>query len=360
MHGASGHIAMGAGRRIPGRSVERLPDDPVEPAGRVGPMTRLRSASSADRTDDRFCERCGNQADPATTLSRVGLTTRRACGLHACQRCWARSVGWRPACGVSMVAMPLQRSLPTEQRRDGVAGVLPVAAAASTLGGRKRPNRRSRLPAFAAAGAAFVVAATAFAFVSGVTLLPTGGVAGVTGTPGAAGLGSARVRRSDSLLDRAEPVRHRCDGNRFGRDAPARTDRRAEATGRDSGTRPGGIRNGPTPTRAPTAAPRTDPTPRPTPRAHPPADATLHAGSHAVHRDGAEPRGPAPERGGPDLECRRLHRDRHCVERARELPDREPGSDAGIQLPVRRRRHDRTVTDRAFLRPARRAGSAPR
>ena len=93
-------------------------------------MTRLRPASSADRTDDRFCERCGNQADPATTLSRVGLTTCRACGLHACQRCWARSVGWCPACGVSMVAMPLQRSLPAEQRQGGHAAVLPVAGAA--------------------------------------------------------------------------------------------------------------------------------------------------------------------------------------------------------------------------------------
>ena len=111
-------------------------------------MTRLRPASSADRTDDRFCERCGNQADPATTLSRLGLTTCRSCGLHACQRCWARSVGWCPACGVSMVATPLLRSLPAAQRRDGAVLAAPAAAAAVAAGPRRA---RSRLPAFAAA-----------------------------------------------------------------------------------------------------------------------------------------------------------------------------------------------------------------
>ncbi len=52
----------------------------------------------------------------------MGLTTCRACGIHACQRCWARSVGWCPACGVSMVATPLLRTLPAEQRRAATVG----------------------------------------------------------------------------------------------------------------------------------------------------------------------------------------------------------------------------------------------
>jgi hypothetical protein len=195
-------------------------------------MTRLRPASSADRTNERFCERCGNQTDPATTLSRVGLTTCRSCGLHACQRCWARSVGWCPACGVSMVAMPLQRSLPSKQRQDSGAGVLPVAAAASTLAARPR---RNRLPAFVAAGAAFVVAATAFAFVSGFPLRPTGGVAGATGTPGA-WAGWLRPRGSTPSSMDSGGIRHESTGTvqaRRGRGPPGRGQR-------EPGNGPGG------------------------------------------------------------------------------------------------------------------------
>ena len=204
----------------------------------------------------------------------MGLTTCRACGLHACQRCWARSVGWCPACGVSMVATPLLRSLPTEQRRDGVAGASPAAAAASTLGGR---SGRGRLPAFAAAGAAFVVAATAFAFVSGVPLGPTGGVAGATGTPGAAGLGGLGFGgpTASGPTGRARPAQVRREPLRARRPGPA--DRRAEATGGTPGTRhrgSGATRAhararrpcpGPTRPRGPPRGPRRQADARPTP-----------------------------------------------------------------------------------------------
>ena len=80
---------------------------------------------------------------------------------------------------------------------------------------------------FAAAGAAFVVAATAFAFVFGVP--PSGGVAGVTGTP-AAVLGGFAFAGPSASSRRVEPVRPGFDGNRRGPDPQARPDRRAEAT----------------------------------------------------------------------------------------------------------------------------------
>jgi len=244
-------------------------------------MTRLRAASSADRTNDRFCERCGNQADPATTLSRVGLTTCRVCGLHACQRCWARSVGWCPACGASMVATPLLRSLPAAQRRDGAAR--PVPAAVLPPGSQPHPRRaRSRLPVLAAAGAAAVVAATAFAFVFGVPIGPTGGVAGVTGTPGAAGLGGLGLGNptpsSAGSPSGATP--------RPGR-TPAPTPRRG--TPGAALAVPDPTPRAPDPTTAPTPRRTPRPTPRPTPRSTPAPTRCVAIAPNLVgqHRNGA-------------------------------------------------------------------------
>jgi len=235
-------------------------------------MIHRRAASSADRMDDRFCERCGNLADPQTTLTRTGLTACQACGIHACQQCWARSAGWCPGCGVSIAAAPLLRYLPAQRQRapgETASGAVPSAPPPAATPGKR--SARSRLPAIAAAGGALLVTVTVFAFVFAVPLGPSGGVAGATGTPGASGLDGVGV---------ASPV---ASQDAIGSD-PSATDRARTGSGATTGsgtttpTEPGGgapppqvtpdptgSTPAPTPTPDATAAPTPHPTPKPTP-----------------------------------------------------------------------------------------------
>ena len=135
----------------------------------------------------------------------------------------------------------------------------------------------------------------------GVPLRPTGGVAGVTGTPGATALGAFGVTAPISSAAEGSSASGTASTGtaagatpRPGRTAAPRSARR------DPGTAPAGPA-GPGPTRAPTAAPKPDRPRRANAQAHPRPDAALHARAHAVCRDGTEPRGPAPQRGRPDL-----------------------------------------------------------
>jgi hypothetical protein len=219
-------------------------------------MIRARIQAAADRPDDRFCERCGNPAGPRTTLTRAGLTTCQACGIHACERCWARSAGWCPACGVSIVAAPLQRTLPSEKwRAGGVGAATPrMSGAAAATAGRR--SSRGRLPAVAAAGAALVVTATAFAVMFGVPLGPNGGVAGVTGTPGVSGLDGGGI---------ATPVASQ-DGIVSDPSATERPRTGSGTTGAGAEPPlPGGGTQPPRPTPAPRVTPRPTTKPKPTP-----------------------------------------------------------------------------------------------
>src|SRR3954471_10172194 len=134
------------------------------------------AARSADGAPDLFCERCGSPAGPDGGLQRVGLSTCQACGIHACPRCWARSVGACPACGVSIATTRVLRSLPDS----------PAPPPARTpAGARPRPRRARRAPAVVAAAGLLAVLAIAFASILAGTTSPAGRVAGIVGTPGA-------------------------------------------------------------------------------------------------------------------------------------------------------------------------------
>jgi len=213
-------------------------------------MTYPRAASLADRMADRFCERCGAPAGPQTTLTRSGLTTCRACGIHACMRCWTRSGRSCPACGVSIAASLVLGSLPTEQpRAAGSAGAaLPTPASAVATPGH-RPAR-SRLRAPVAAGSVLALTATVFVFVFGAALQPSGGVAGVTGTPGA-----------------SSPV---ASGNAVGSgpSAPDRAGTNSPPTGAST-TEPPGPQPMTVPRQATPDPPGPRPTPKPTPKPEP-------------------------------------------------------------------------------------------
>jgi outer membrane biosynthesis protein TonB len=126
----------------------------------------------------------------------------------------------------------------------------------------------------AAAAGALALTVAAFVFVLGAPLVPTGGVAGATGTPEAAGLGGA-------LIGRGSPF----DPGGAVPSGPGPTPVRPVATpasgsGSGPGPEPLGVTPGPgdqqgepppdpTPTRAPTPAPTPQPTPKPTPQPTP-------------------------------------------------------------------------------------------
>ena len=240
-------------------------------------MIHRRAASSADRMDDRFCERCGNLADPQTTLTRTGLTSCQACGIHACQQCWARSAGWCPGCGVSIAAAPLLRYLPNERQRAAGSASATVAAPPAPpapASAAAPPGNRSaggRLPAIAAAGGALLVTAVVFAFVFAVPLGPTGGVAGATGTPGASvldtvGAGSPVVSPGAIGSDPTATNRARTgSGGTTGSGTTTPTEPGGGGPPPQVTPDPTGSTPGPTPTPDPTAAPTPHPTPKPTP-----------------------------------------------------------------------------------------------
>ena len=217
----------------------------TEPSGRAGPV--IETSSAADRMDEQFCENCGSPAGPQLSLTRTGLVTCPACGIHACKRCWARSVGFCPACIASISTAPSAEE--------------PPVPAASTPGPR---SARRPLLALAAAGGAFVLAATVFAFGFVTPPGPTGGVAGITGTP--------EVSATDGLGFGA-PATPDTEGT----DPPAPD---GTGDGSDRTARPGAVEpSAPSPTPeppaaptpkeieppAPTPAPTTTPTPAPTP-----------------------------------------------------------------------------------------------
>jgi len=134
------------------------------------------AAASADGAPDRFCERCGSPARPDGAVLRVGLTTCKACGIHACQRCWARSVGACPACGVATEATSVLRSLRGTDRAATVAAA-PLAM----------PLARTHAPRAATVAAVAILlalGATAFAFMPRPGAPPAGGVAGIADIPG--------------------------------------------------------------------------------------------------------------------------------------------------------------------------------
>jgi hypothetical protein len=147
-------------------------------------MTRPVVTNSAGATDALFCERCGDPAGTDTTLRRIGLAGCSSCGLHACQRCWARSAGSCPGCGFSpagaaIVAL-LDSGTSTWTRRR--ADRQPMAATAASV--PHQPSRTGpRWPAIVIV-ATVVLAGSTFAWIIGGTARPQGGVAGLVGMPG--------------------------------------------------------------------------------------------------------------------------------------------------------------------------------
>ena len=154
-------------------------------------MTWRAHLESTGRANSQYCEICGADAGPASTLRRVGPTSCAACGVHACRRCWARSAGGCPGCGPAFgrVIKPAissgARAGPAEPRADraGIAGRQPTRP-------RARP-RRARRPPAVAAGIALLVTSIGIALAG--PLGPGGGVEGLIGTPGrsAAAIGAA-------------------------------------------------------------------------------------------------------------------------------------------------------------------------
>ena len=226
------------------------------------------AAASADGAPDRFCERCGSPARPDGGLLRLGLTTCKACGIHACQRCWARSVGACPACGVPTEATATLRSL------RGTDRAATVSAAASPP-----PPSRSTAPRVAVAAAvaiALALGATALAFMPRPQGPPLGGVAGITGTPSATADGPATSGssagpsappkaagasgRPTAGAGRGELAGDVSGGSGAGDPGSSNPDPGATPTPRPPAT--------PAPTRAPTPEP-TLPPPEPTPTSPP-------------------------------------------------------------------------------------------
>lgn len=221
------------------------------------------AAASADGAPDRFCERCGSPARPDGAVLRVGLTTCKACGIHACQRCWARSVGGCPACGIATEATSVLRSLRGTDRAATVAPAPLVPPPART--------RVPRAPAVATIATLLALGATAFALMPRGVAPPLGGVAGISGTPGASMEGSAGIGSSATPSTSEKPA--------------AATDRPTAGAGR--GDVAGDVSDGssagdpgssnpdpdptptppatPAPTRAPTPEPKPTPAPEPTP-----------------------------------------------------------------------------------------------
>ena len=272
----AGGVAGGRAVHSPSPTLGRPRDRSVELAGRARPMIHHRAASATDRMDHRFCERCGNPADPLATLTRAGLTTCRACGIHACQHCWARSVGSCPACGASVAATPLLRSLPAEQARAANAtGGAARSPAAPTPG--ETSSRVSRA-ALAAAGGALVLAATVFVFMLVSPLRPTGGVAGATATPGASGpyrvgfaspvASQGAVESGPSATDRTGTSSGATADQESGGGTPPR-----QATPDPQGSPPAPTPP-PEPTAVPTPPPTSVPTTTPEPTAPPPPAAS--------------------------------------------------------------------------------------
>ena len=220
------------------------------------------AAASADGAPDRFCERCGSPARPDGALLRVGLTTCKACGIHACQRCWARSVGACPACGVATEATSVLRSLRGTDRAATVA-VAPLA----------RPPARTNAPRAAVAAIATLLAlgATAFAFMPRGAAPLAGGVAGVAGMPAASADGSAT---SGSSATPSVPSRPAAATGRPTAGA-GRGEVAGDVSGGSSAGDPGSSDPTPTPparpapTRAPTPEPTPTPLPEPTPTSPP-------------------------------------------------------------------------------------------
>lgn len=140
-----------------------------------GPRTALPSSGPALP----FCERCGNLIGAASTLSRIGLTMCNACGVYACGRCWARTAGACPGCGVTVAAA-------------ATAGVAQEAG--------HPPNRRSWDRRAPIAVGTVVLVVSALALVVGGPLRPTGGVEGATGKPAAVTSASPSTGQSPLAL----------------------------------------------------------------------------------------------------------------------------------------------------------------
>ena len=211
------------------------------------------AAVSADGASDRFCERCGSPARPDGALRRVGLTTCKACGIHACERCWARSVGACPACGVAIAATSVLRSL----RETGRVAAVPSAPPA----GLPTPTRTPRKAAGAAVAILLALGATAFAFVLRPAAPPAGQVAGIAGTPGASADAADRSGSSAAPTGPAHPAA--ATGRPTG--APGRGQVVGGAADEPRAGGPGSSSPDPIPTRPATPAPTRAPTPEPTP-----------------------------------------------------------------------------------------------
>lgn len=185
-------------------------------------MIQPLAATRSGGTDDLYCERCGAPAGPLTTLGRVGLSRCVACGVHACQRCWARATAGCPGCGAAAARGAIVGSRASSRAswsrpRSAWSRPRPVSPAAVAGAGADRPISpgRPRQDRSAAVAAAMVVVALfAFAFIVSGPLRPTGGfegaVEGAVGTPGTGAAGSVRpdvTRRSPAPAGGGETVR---------------------------------------------------------------------------------------------------------------------------------------------------------
>jgi hypothetical protein len=225
----------------------------------IGPV----ATRSAGATETLYCERCGDVAGPATTLRRVGLARCPSCGLHACPRCWARTVGACPGCGYSpagaavvaafhagrpgrVEARPSSRP-DGERPQPGVARARAPAAAAQAgthpSTARRPPGRSSGSRSAMIAAGLILLAGSTFAFFLADHGRRAGGIAGIVGTPDP----SSRV---DRPLSPSRPS-----------SAPGAIDVAVGAAAAETG-KPSAGRSGTGPATASAAPPR--PTPGPT------------------------------------------------------------------------------------------------
>ncbi len=244
---------------------------PAPPDG-VRPMIGPWSATAADGANYRFCERCGGPARPEGSIDRGGLRTCGACGIHACVRCWARSAGTCPACGVAVAGTSVVHTVgPATRTRPPAPPPAPARAPERapqvlTPGRRRRPRRLGVVAAAAAAASIGIAVAGSFL---GQSIRPSGGVAGVVGTPGRSAESSiAGVDLPSASAGGAGDATSRPPGGTnqgTGPDVAGEPGSTGPIAGPTPTATPRAQPSGPPPTPAPTRAPTPPPTPPPTP-----------------------------------------------------------------------------------------------
>jgi hypothetical protein len=255
-----GAVASEGGRqKHPRNGSSRTDRAPDRRPWRARLVTRPVATRPAGGTDSQYCERCGDVAGEATTLSRIGLTKCSSCAVYACRRCWMRAAGACPGCGFSPAGAAIVAAL-----RSGRGGQSrPQADRTPAIGGTvvtgsRSVARRADRSAAIAVGMTMLAMSVVGVAIAGL-LRPAGGVEGIVGTPGTSPVVVAGADgATPSAGGQPRPTARTTSGRGTGTTStPVPTRTSAPRPVATPGTTP-------RPTPRPTIKPTADPTPSPT------------------------------------------------------------------------------------------------